>query len=68
MAVHHFDAKKSFFIIDSDNLNQVKDAFFGFTILDYRPVKTLEELGSREPEGDGAYVLLRRNGDKITVD
>ncbi len=68
MAAHHFDPKKAFFVIDSDHLDQVTDTFYGFTILDCRPVKTLEELGSREPEGDGAYILIRRSGDKITVE
>ena len=62
-----FDPAKAFFVIDSDCLDRVSEAFYGFTILDSRPVRTLEELGNREPEGDGAYVLVRRNGDKITI-
>ncbi len=68
MEKYHFDPKKAFFIIDSDNLDQIKDEFYGFTILNSRIVKTLQELGSREPEGDGAYVLIRRSGDKITLE
>lgn len=67
MAGKHFDPAKAFFVIDSDHLDQVADAFYGFTLLDSRPVLTLEELGDRIPEGDGAYVLIRRKGDKITV-
>lgn len=67
MTVHKFNPAKEFFVIDSDCLDQVKEAFHGFTIVDSRPVRTLEELGNREPEGDGAYVLIRRNGDKITI-
>ena len=62
-----FDPAKAFFVIDSDCLDRVSEGFYGFTILDSRPVRTLEELGNREPEGDGAYVLVRRNGDKITI-
>ena len=62
-----FDPAKAFFVIDSDCLDRVAEGFYGFTILASRPVRTLEELGNREPEGDGAYVLVRRNGDKITI-
>lgn len=67
MAVHHFDPAQAFFVMDSDHLDRVEDGFYGFTILDSRPVRSLRELGSREPEGDGAYVLIRRNGNKITI-
>ena len=59
-----FDPAKAFFVIDSDCLDRVAEAFYGFTILDSRPVRTLEELGNREPEGDGAYVLVRVDGQE----
>lgn len=67
MSEHHFDPKEAFFVVDSEHLDRVEEQLYGFTILDSCPVRTLEELGDREPEGDGAYVLIRKSKDTISI-
>lgn len=61
------DVCNEFFIIDSDNLNQIKTKFYGYGIIE-------DELTVFNPGSDydnlskiGAYVYVDVDGDKITI-
>lgn len=58
-----FNPKEAFFLLDSENLDRVETAFYGFTL----------ENGTvtRDPQGpltgDGAYIAIRRDGNSVTI-
>ena len=63
----HFDPHTAFFVLDSENLDRVETAFYGFTILGDKYIYQAEDLQGRLPEGDGAYVYILRQQDKISI-
>ena len=62
-----FDPHKAFFVIDSDHLEETRTAFYGFTFLNDAVIDSLEALKGQIPEEDGAYVYLRREGNRLTI-
>ena len=62
----NFDPDKAFFVIDSDNLQNVRSALYGFCIIDDMITDKLESLADAEPSG-GAYIHIKRNADTIII-
>ena len=63
-----FRPEEAFFVIESDSLAQVRDKLYGFAIVDNAIVEDVEALGTAQLTGDGAYVCIRRQGGKITIE
>lgn len=64
---HFFQLDKAFFVIDSESLDSVRTAFYGYTILNGAIVENPEALENTELAGDGAYVYIRREGNSIRI-
>lgn len=62
-----FQLDKAFFVMDSESLDSVQTAFYGYTILDGAIVETPEALENAELTGDGAYVYIRRMENSIRI-
>ncbi len=62
-----FEFKEEFFVIDSENLEQISSRLYGYTLLDGMLIEDELKLSSKKPDGDGAYVYVERLGDKILV-
>ena len=62
-----FRADQEFFVLDSDHLTEAETAFYGYTFRGSRIARTLQELDGQEPEKDGAWVYLQRDGNRITI-
>ena len=59
---------REFFVIDCENLHEVKDRLYGFSIKDNAVVQDadISEYGG-EIEDIGAYVLVKRNSNEIVI-
>jgi len=57
----------SFFMIDSDNLDTVITKLYGYSIVDGRFVITGNEVDVSKLDGTGAYIYVKRDGDRITI-
>ena len=66
-SLRNFDSDKAFFVIDSDNINQVESKLYGFCIVNGTITDDIESLSGSEPTEDGAYVYIKRDGDIITI-
>ena len=62
-----FDITNNFFIIDSNNIDKIETRLYGFTFLNNSVIKNIEDLQDNEPQGDGAYVLIKKNHTKVTI-
>lgn len=62
-----FDITNNFFIIDSNNIDKIETRLYGFTFLNNSLIKNIEDLQDNEPQGDGAYVLIKKNHTKVTI-
>ena len=62
-----FNPDEAFFVIDSDHLEETRTAFYGFTFLNDAVVDCLEALNGQNPEEDGAYVYLKREGSRLII-
>lgn len=62
-----FQIDKAFFVIDSESLDSVQTAFYGYTILDGAIVEKTEALENAELIGDGAYIYIRRSENSIRI-
>lgn len=62
-----FNIHDEFFIIDSEQLETVKTKFYGYAIVNSMIVEYEEDLADAIPRGEGAYVYIRRQDDKIVV-
>lgn len=60
-------ARDAFFVLDSDHLEEAGSALYGFAFRDGMICERVEDLNGGEPEEDGAYVYIRREGSRITV-
>ena len=62
--------KENFFIIDSNNLDEISSHMYGFSI-SKKGILTdnyYKELGLYEdPEPQGIYIMIRKIGNKITI-
>ena len=60
----HFNVEQEFFIIDSNNLRDVKTKFYGYSVQDtgiYED-ENLTEAAARNLNGLGAYVYICTQG------
>lgn len=60
----HFNVEQEFFIIDSDNLRDVKTKLYGYSVQDtgiYED-ENLTEVATRNLNGLGAYVYICTQG------
>lgn len=64
---NQFDVNKAFFVIDSDNLEQIQSKLYGYAIIDCTVVEDVAALQTLEPTGDGAYVYIKRAQNTITL-
>lgn len=62
--------KENFFIIDSNNLEEIQSHMYGYSI-SKKGILTnnyYKKLGQyEEPEPQGVYIMIRRNGDQIRI-
>ena len=63
----NFRPEEAFFIIDSDNLERVESQLFGFTLTGNVVIDDFEALEGREPDPEGAFVFIRRDGNRIVI-
>lgn len=64
----NFNMGKEFFIIDSDNINNVNSQLYGYYINDGVVFDTLDNSGEdNEPSSDGCYVYVKRSNSTITI-
>ena len=68
-SINYFDVEKEFFLIDSDNLKQVRPKFYGYSIQntgiyeeDNLTAEAIDAL-----DGRGCYVYVEVKDDKITI-
>ncbi len=62
-----FRAEEEFFVIDSEHLENVKTAFYGYTFSEYRVTDEQHALNGLEPDADGAWVYVRRENDRVRI-
>lgn len=62
-----FHIHKEFFVIDSNNLEQVESKLYGYAILNNILIEDITILGEQDPKGNGAYVCVRKYPEKITI-
>jgi hypothetical protein len=62
--------KKNFFIIDSNNLKEIKSIMYGFSV-SLKGILTnnyYKKIGySEDPEPQGVYIMIRKIGDEIRI-
>lgn len=62
--------KKNFFIIDSNNLEEIKSIMYGFSI-SIKGILTnnyYKKIGfSEDPEPQGAYIMIKKVGEEIRI-
>lgn len=63
-----FCPSSEFFIISSDNLEEIQSSLYGFCYVDNKIVENVDDIGKNEPNGDGAYVLIKRNNNIISIE
>ena len=64
---HLFNPEESFFVLDSDKLNEVESGFYGYTLFQDQIIGSLAGLAGREPSPEGVYVFIQRNEDQIRI-
>ncbi|WP_026495980.1 hypothetical protein [Butyrivibrio sp. WCD3002] len=64
--MNNFRKEEYFFVIDSESLDNVKSHLYGFSIVD-SSVVTNDNLNGRELSGEGSYVNIIRNEDRIVI-
>ena len=62
-----FEPEKSFFVLDSEHLEETESALYGFTLIGDRIVERLEDLQGEEPGLGGAWVYVNRKANAVTV-
>ena len=62
-----FQIDRAFFVMDSQSLDSVQTALYGYTILGGAIIEDPAALENVELTGDGAYVYIRRKGDTIRI-
>lgn len=62
-----FIPEEHFFVIDSQNLEQTKTKLYGFTIVQNQLVRDCDSLPVVDPQGDGAYVFVKRTADTLRI-
>ena len=67
-----FNLSEQFFVIESSMLadlrgNGEESHLYGYCIIDSEIVDNAFDLGARIPDGTGAYVLIQRRDDVITI-
>ena len=62
-----FEPEKSFFVLDSEHLEETESALYGFTLIGDRIVERLEDLQGEDPGLGGAWVYVNRKGNTVTV-
>ena len=67
--MNYFNPQEEFFLIDSDNLEQVKTRFYGFSVQDTGifDESNITEKAIESLDGCGCYVSVRVNDGKITI-
>ncbi len=63
----NFDPNEAFFVIDSDNMQNVTSKLYGFCVINNVITDKFESLAGAEPNGSGAYMYIKRDGNKITI-
>lgn len=65
----YFNVEQEFFIIDSNNLRNVKTKLYGYSVQEsgIYDNENLTEVAAASLNGSGAYVYVRGGGDTITV-
>ena len=62
-----FQREESFFVLDSHHLEEAETRFFGYTFADGQIVEDVRAFSHQDPGPEGAWVFLRREGDRITI-
>ena len=62
-----FNPRDAFFVLDSDSLEQAGTRLYGYTFAGDEIVDTAEGLNGQEPGGEGAYILINRQGNRLTI-
>ena len=63
----NFHPDEAFFIIDSDHLENVESQLFGFTVTGNVVIDDIQALNGKDPDPEGAFVFIRRDGNRIVV-
>lgn len=58
---------EGFFIIDSENIDQIHTKLYGFSLINGFVVENEDFLHKQDPSGEGAYVYVKRTSGKITI-
>ena len=68
-SVNYFDVEKEFFLIDSDNLAEVKTKFYGYSIqaTGIYEQDNLTEDAAKNLDGRGCYVYVEARNGHITI-
>lgn len=62
-----FNPEKEFFIIDSNNLEQIDTSLYGYCIQNDTIVTTLDKVDENKLDGNGAYIYIKNNADNILI-
>ena len=62
-----FNPQKSFFVLDSNHLDNAETKLYGYTFVNDKIVDNAEALNGSSPEKEGAWVYLLREGNCLTI-
>ena len=62
-----FDVDKEFFVIDSCNLDKIKDKLYGYCIKDSSVITDVNSLDTNNIPPDGTYIYIKNDGDNIYI-
>lgn len=57
----NFDVDKAFFVIDSNNLENVETKFYGYCVTEQGIIESAEDLDKIELKPEGAYIYIYIN-------
>lgn len=62
-----FFPEEEFFVIDSNNLSNVKSRLYGFCTIDGKVITNYDDLQEKMPGSEGAYIYIKRSGNHIMI-
>ena len=62
-----FRKEQAFFVLDSDHLEEAETRLYGFAFLDGALIDRAEDLRGRDPETEGTFIFVKREGSRLTI-
>lgn len=62
-----FSVEDAFFVLDSNTLADTKSRLYGYCFRQGELIDRYEDLRGEEPDTDGCFILIRREGETLTI-